>query len=157
MLVLGWRGRSERAPAAEARDVRPSHQAQPRPRTDVKPTSHIHRKGQEALDAFLALPWKGAVVVAGPRAGRGSKAIPDLAITYPDGLAVAVELKRSSTSVAQLRALDYRTLVVSVAAPKVWWILPPHDVMRLAARYAGQHTMNSFECCNPDRPTRDRM
>src|SRR5690606_3596837 len=89
----------------------------------------------------------------GPVAGREARTMPDCRIDYHDGSpTVAVELKRSSTSGAQIRALDYHVLVVWSDASE-WWVLPPSDVLVLASLYNGQHTVNSFECCNPGKPS----
>ena len=112
----------------------------------------IHDQGKSALDAFEALPWPaGAACRRGPAAGRHARFTPDCVVVYPCGTEVAVELKKSTTSTAQLRPLDYHTTVVWRQG-EGWWVLPPQDVMLLALRYVGQHCTSSFECFNPGKP-----
>jgi hypothetical protein len=112
----------------------------------------IHEKGRSAIDAFVAL-WPADVrIVRGPAAGRRAKQQPDCVVTIPDApLVIGVEVKKSTTSAAQMRPLDYLTTVVWRAG-EGWWVLPPHDVLRLALDYAGQHCTSSFECFNPGKP-----
>lgn len=113
----------------------------------------IHDQGRSALDAFEALPWPaGTKLVRGPAAGRHARFTPDCEISYGgNGLVVPVELKKSTTSTAQLRPLDYYTTVVWREG-EGWWVLPPQDVMFLALSYAGQHCTSSLECFNPGKP-----
>lgn len=112
----------------------------------------IHDKGKKVLEAFEKLPWDlGTVVSFGPRAGPRAKYVPDATVTYPDDTPVPVELKRSTTSVAQLRPLDYHVLVVW-REREGWWVVPPNAVLEMATSYAGQHCISSFECFNPGKP-----
>src|SRR5258707_9668181 len=112
----------------------------------------IHDKGAKAVDAFRALPWPtGTQTTPGPRAGRSSKTIPDCLVRFLDGLEVAVEVKKSTTSAAQMRALAYKVTVVWIEG-RGWWVIPPQDIMEMATRYAAQHCTNAFECMNPGKP-----
>ena len=59
----------------------------------------------------------------------------------------AVEIKRAtSVTLNQVRAVKYIPLVAYDAKGDRWFVVPPHDVVRLVARKArGQHTENPFE------------
>ena len=67
----------------------------------------LHDKGKTVLGEFRALAWPSAAKLTfGPRAGRNARRVPDCTVDFGDGEPpVPVELKRSSTSVAQLRSL----------------------------------------------------
>ena len=64
-----------------------------------------------------------------------------------------MEVKKSTTSTAQLRPLDYYTTVVWREG-EGWWVIPPDEIVQLATNYVGQHCISSFECFNPGKPTR---
>jgi hypothetical protein len=117
--------------------------------------AHIHAKGKVAIADLQALPWEaGTTVCPGRPAGRGTKGEPDCTITYPDGVVVPVEVKRTKTSVAQVRALEYRVIVVWREADGRYWVVPAHDLLVHVASFAGQHCQNPFECCNPGKPSK---
>ena len=58
-----------------------------------------------------------------------------------------VEVKKASTTtVNQVRAVKYLTLVVLSTKDECWYVVPPHEVVRLCAeRPRGQHTENPLE------------
>lgn len=112
----------------------------------------IHTTGAGAVAAFQDLPWpRGTSVSAGPKAGRSARLIPDCTVTFEGGPIVGVEVKKTSTSVSQLRPLDYRPVVVWDGGVG-WWVIPADDVVRLSTRYAGQHSTSPLECFNPGKP-----
>ncbi len=114
----------------------------------------IHDKGRSALDAFESLPWPpGTSNNRGPVDGPNAKSTPDVTVRFPsEDRDIPVEVKKSTTSTAQVRSLDYHTTVVWREG-EGWWVIPPDDVVRLASEYVGQHCINSFKCFNPGKPT----
>jgi hypothetical protein len=112
----------------------------------------IHGRGREAIATFKALPWPAnTCLTAGPAAGRYAKYTPDVLVCFSDGLRVPMEVKKSTTSIAQLRPLSYYTTAVWRVG-EGWWIIPPDWIVHLAMDYVGQHCISSFECFNPGKP-----
>ena len=62
-----------------------------------------------------------------------------------EGFLVEVK-KASSMTLNQVRAVKYITLVALYTPTNTWFVVPPHEVVRLvAAKGRGQHTENPFE------------
>jgi len=118
----------------------------------------IHNSGQGAVDELVALiKAQGHGAAKGPRSGKNAAIKPDVLFGHVDGRAIPLEVKQASSSVPQLRPVAYKVTVVR-ARPGVvrgWYVIPPDDLMRMAANHPGQHCVNSFECMNPGAPSQD--
>jgi hypothetical protein len=58
-----------------------------------------------------------------------------------------IEIKRASSSTLnQVRAVKYLTLVVHYSPTNAWYVVPAHVVVLMVSRrFRGQHTENPFE------------
>ncbi len=114
---------------------------------------HIHAAGLTLKEAFEGQDW-GENVTLQRGARGGPNPGPDITFNVEGDaahgdLVIPLELKKRSTGISQIRSLRYETLVVSEPPYRIWWVLPPHEVVKIVAQRAGQHSRNSFECCNP--------
>jgi len=59
-----------------------------------------------------------------------------------------VEIKKANGgTVNQVRPARYTTLAIYIEREDTWFVIPPHEVVKLATlRSRGQHTENPFEC-----------
>ncbi|MFC1707244.1 hypothetical protein ACFL59_10600 [Planctomycetota bacterium] len=72
-----------------------------------------------------------------------------------DGRDFHVEVKEchaaygKSGTINQVRPIKYITCVISAPARQRWYVIPPNDLVRIAAKKSrGQHNEIPFECCN---------
>lgn len=97
------------------------------------PDYGISRSGASAEDVFIALT--GATKAE--RAALGDALL--------DGAYVEVKAA-SSTTLNQVRAVKYITLVAYSTPFETWYVVPAHDVVRLVTgKKRGQHTENPYE------------
>ncbi|MBK7829255.1 hypothetical protein [Nannocystis sp.] len=95
----------------------------------------ISGKGKPAEERFCELT--GAIPMPTTRKAEGDALI--------DGIPVEVK-GASSNTLNQVRAVKYITLIVYDEGDHTWYVVPAHDVVRLAAgKKRGQHTENPFE------------
>ncbi len=114
-----------------------------------------HAKGEKAIEAIKSLSWPvGTELESGPKGGKNARK-PDLTVTFPNGPIVPLEVKLSKNGISGIRPLDYRTTIIwrpGATGAGEWWVIPPHDMLRLAAEFSGQGCQSSFESFNPGSP-----
>jgi hypothetical protein len=83
-------------------------------------------------------------IVGGSKTARAADG--DVIVPF-NGKKAFVEVKHAgSTTINQVRAVKYITLVVFSVPQTQWYVVPPHAVVELVSRKTrGQHTENPFE------------